>query len=261
MLETRIMKIKEMSDIQRPRERLVSVGAEHLSDTELLAIIINSGTAQMSSLDLAAMLLSEASGSLAAARDVVLEMSLSSRKDQSGCKARKNVDRRSIKGISTAKAVTLAAAFELGRRACSEVSLQGRTSVRSPSDIYAYMGPRLRGLEHEECWAIFLNRANYIVWEEKLSQGNVYSTTFDTRVVLKKTLEHLTARGLILVHNHPSGNPLPGEADVKCTEKLRDALETFDLKLYDHIIVSDDCYFSFDEGRVRFPSSDELLEC
>lgn len=111
------------------------------------------------------------------------------------------------------------------------------------------MHPLLKGLDHEECWILYLNRSNYVIAKEKLSTGGLSSTTFDTNMVVRKALEK-KADGLIVVHNHPSGNPYPGSADLKQTAALKKAAGTFEISLMDHIVIADSCFYSFSEERI-----------
>ena len=141
------------------------------------------------------------------------------------------------------------AAFELGRRFSAEEPTLTRTSITGPAQIYAMMHPLLKGLDHEECWILYLNRSNYVIAKEKLSTGGLSSTTFDTNMVVRKALEK-KADGLIVVHNHPSGNPYPGSADLKQTAALKKAAGTFEISLMDHIVIADSCFYSFSEERI-----------
>jgi DNA repair protein RadC len=152
------------------------------------------------------------------------------------------------KGIGQARAVAIAAALELGRRYLAEAASRQAT-VNGPEDVVDMMLPLLKGLDHEECWALFLNRANVVVGREKLTSGTADCTLIDNRQVLRRVLEE-QAKAVILVHNHPSGSPLPGESDLKATRQLQLALKTFDIKLYDHVIIADGAYYSFQDERV-----------
>lgn len=147
-------------------------------------------------------------------------------------------------GIGPDKAVTIAAAFELGRRFSAEKSMLPRISVTGPEMIFDIMNPVMNGLRHEECWVIYLNRANYVIGKEMVSSGGLDATVIDVKIIVKKALEML-ASGIILVHNHPSGNPRPGVNDVKYTEVLKKAAGTFDISLLDHIVMTDSAFYSF----------------
>lgn len=220
------MKMKDLCRDDRPRERLLDKGSEVLSNAELLAILLRTGTGKCNVVELARELLSHAEGRL----NVLAGMS---------------IDRLcEIKGIGPDKAATVAAAFELVRRCASESVLTDRRPVASPRTVFRMMYPLLRGLDHEECWVIFLNRANYILGKEKMTIGGMDSTVIDAKVIIRRTMDK-KASGIILVHNHPSGNALPGQADITQTDMLRRALKTCDLHLVDHVIVADESWYSF----------------
>ena len=150
----------------------------------------------------------------------------------------------SIDGIGPGKAVTIAAAFELGRRSSSEQIIHDRNAVSSPKDVFRMMLPIMRGLDHEECWAVFLNRANYVLGKERMSAGGMDSTVIDTKAVIRRALER-KACGVILVHNHPSGSAMPGQADIRQTAVLKKALQACEIQLLDHVVVAEDSWYSF----------------
>lgn len=219
------MKITDWAVEDRPRERLWNKGPSSLSDAELLAILIGSGTKNHSALDLARLLLAEADNSLCRlGRLSAAEM-------------------RRIKGIGEAKAVTIAAALELGRRR-SVAEASDDPHIRSSADVFRLMRPLMEDLPHEEFWILFLNRANRITGQMKISQGGVSGTVTDVRIVLKKAIETL-ASGLIICHNHPSGNSTPSESDIRITQKIREAGALMDIQLLDHLIVAGKDYYSF----------------
>jgi DNA repair protein RadC len=154
-----------------------------------------------------------------------------------------------IKGVGTAKAITLIAAMELGRRRASLHSAE-KIPVKSSETVYQLFHPIIGDLEHEEFWLLMLNRANRVLGRYKVSQGGLSGTVIDTRIILKKALDNL-ASSIIVCHNHPSGNNQPSEADLKITEKLKKAAEMLEIKLLDHVIIADKSYFSFaDEGLI-----------
>ena len=220
------MKMKEMMPEERPREKLTEKGAASLSNTELLAILLRTGTGRKNVMEIAGELLHSADNRLAGLSDFSLEKM------------------KEIPGIGTDKAVTVAAAMELGKRFVYEKNAFRKVSVTDPRQIYELMLPVMKGLSHEECWIIFLNRANYIISKELLSTGGMSATVLDVKIIIRKALEK-KAHGIILVHNHPSGSPVPGSADIKQTATLKKAAETFDISLMDHIIIADDRYYSF----------------
>ena len=225
------MKMKDLCRDDRPRERLLDKGPEALSNAELLAILLRTGTGKCNVVELARELLSQAEGRL----NVLAGMS---------------IDRLcEIRGIGTDKAATVTAAFELVRRCASESVLPDRRPVASPRTVFRTMYPLLRGLDHEECWVIFLNRANYILGKEKMTTGGMDSTVIDAKMIIRRTMDK-KASGIILVHNHPSGNALPGQADITQTDMLRRALKTCDLHLVDHVIVADESWYSFADERL-----------
>ncbi len=225
------MKIKDLSLDDRPREKLLEKGPSALSNAELVAVLLRTGSGKYNVVETARMLLKSAGDSL---------LSLSSMDYRQLCRTC---------GVGPDKAAAVTAAFELGRRRERETSGTDKISITRPDMIYIMMLPLLRGLKHEECWVIFLNRANYVIGKERISYGGIDSTVIDVRHIVKKSLD-LMASGIILVHNHPSGNPRPGVSDIRCTEMLKKAVDTFDISLVDHVIVSDDSYYSFSDEAV-----------
>ena len=220
------MKLKELCIDDRPREKMLEKGPSSLSNAELLAIMIRTGTGKMNVVDVARTLLHTAEGRLNAIADMPVEKLCS------------------ISGIGRSKAVTIAAAFELGRRSAAEKIVQDRVPVTSPKDVFRMMLPFMRGLDHEECWAVFLNRANYVLGKDRMSVGGMDSTTMDVKAVLRRALDR-KASGIILVHNHPSGSALPGQADIRQTALLKKALQTCEIQLVDHVVIAEDCWYSF----------------
>jgi len=221
--------IKQWAKDDRPREKLLSKGAENLSNSELLAILIHNGTKEKTAVDLGKEILK-------LGKDNLNELGKLSVKEL-----------MKIKGIGEAKAITIAAALELGRRRQATVSLE-KSVVGSSNDIAAYLRTALKDYRHEVFAVIFLNRANKINHFEIVSAGGITGTVADPRVILKKALEE-NAVSIILCHNHPSGSLKPSRADEELTTKIKEAAKYFDIKVIDHIIVSEDGYFSFaDEG-------------
>ena len=220
------MKLKELCIDDRPREKMLEKGPSSLSNAELLAIMIRTGTGKMNVVDVARTLLHTAEGRLNAIADMPMEKLCS------------------ISGIGRSKAVTIAAAFELGRRSAAEKIVQDRVPVTSPKDVFRMMLPFMRGLDHEECWAVFLNRANYVLGKDRMSVGGLDSTTMDVKAVLRRALDR-KASGVILVHNHPSGSALPGQADIRQTALLKKALQTCEIQLVDHVVIAEDNWYSF----------------
>jgi len=217
---------------ERPREKVMASGVQYLSDVELLAILIGSGTRNMTAVELARQILKGADNSIQ-----IL-----------GRKGISELVR--IKGVGPAKAVTILAALELGRRRAG-MQHSEKTPVKSSETVYKLFHPLMGDLEHEEFWLLMLNRANRVLGKYKVSQGGLSGTVIDTRIILKKALDNL-ASSIIVCHNHPSGNKKPSDADLKITEKLKKAAEMLEIKLLDHVIIADKSYFSFaDEGLIN----------
>jgi len=216
---------------ERPREKVMANGVQYLSDAELLAILLGSGTKNMDAVELARLILKGAGNTL----------------QQLGRQGISELVR--IKGVGPAKAVTLLAALELGRRRAG-LQYPEKIPVKSSETVFNLFHPLMGDLEYEEFWLLMLNRANRVLGRYKVSQGGLSGTVIDTRIILKKALDNL-ASSIIVCHNHPSGNKQPSDADVKITEKLKKAAEMLEIKLLDHVIIADKSYFSFaDEGLV-----------
>ena len=225
------MKIKDLSSGERPRERLLSTGPGALSDGELLAVILRSGTSTTNVLDLSRSLLRSAGGSLVA---------LSKLDAAYLCR---------VPGIKDSKAAVILAAFELGRRFADQRSGSLSRPVIGARDIYELMVPYLKGVRHEECWVLLLDRSHRVIRRERVGSGIADAVLIDPRAIVGLALRH-GARALVLIHNHPSGNPEPSRGDIEQTEKLLDAVQACGLDLLDHVIVSDDSFFSFTDERV-----------
>lgn len=209
-----------------PREKMIEKGADALSNAELLAILLRTGTGKMNVIELARTVLKNAGGKLTGIMVMPPEKL---------CET---------DGIGMSKAVTIAAAFELGRRCALEPIIEKKYSITCPKDVCRLMLPIMRGLDHEECWGLFLNRANYVIGKECLSKGGLDSTVLDVKTIVRKALER-KATSLIIVHNHPSGNPMPGSNDIKETGKLKKGLDTCGICLTDHVIIAEDSFYSF----------------
>ena len=221
--------IKQWSKDDRPREKLLSTGAETLSNSELLAILIHNGTKQRTAVDVA---------------KEVLKLG----KDNLGELGKLSVkELMKIKGIGEAKAISIVAALELGRRRQASALLQ-KDLVSSSTDIARYLQTKLKDYRHEVFAILFLNRANKVNHFEIVSEGGITGTVADTRIILRKALEE-DAVSVVLCHNHPSGSLKPSRADEDLTKKIKEAARFFDIAVLDHIIVSDSGYYSFaDEG-------------
>lgn len=221
--------IKNWAIDDRPREKLVSKGSEALSNSELIAILLNNGSKDKSAVELAKEILKLGRDNL----NELGKLSLS--------------DFKQVKGIGQAKSIVIAAALELGRRRHASAALE-KTVVRSSSDIAGYLQTSLKDYKHEVFAVVFLNRANKINHFEIISKGGITGTVADPRVILKKALEE-DATSIVLCHNHPSGNLQPSRADEELTKKIKEAAAYFDIKIIDHIIVSEEGFYSFaDDG-------------
>ncbi len=217
---------------ERPREKGMAGGVQQLSDSELLAILLRSGTRNMTAVELARQLLIQVDNNLQELGKLALG------------------DLLKQKGIGPAKAISILAALELGRRRGGIQQIE-KTPVKSSRTVFNLFHPLLGDIEHEEFWLLMLNRANRVLGRFKVSQGGLSGTVIDTRIILKKALDSL-ASSIIVCHNHPSGNAQPSDADVKITEKLKKASEMLEIKLLDHVIIADKSYFSFaDEGLIH----------
>ena len=221
--------VKKWKESERPREKMKEKGREALTDSELIAILLNSGTKNKDVIELSHELLMSCDNSLRLLSQMSFDKLLS------------------FNGIGTAKAARLSALFELASRMDSEIT-DVSPIVTSSVTISKIFSPLLKNLQHEECWVVYMNRGNKIISKEKLSSGGVSATVIDIRMIIKKAVEKL-ASGIILIHNHPSGNPYPGEQDKRQTRLLRDAAALLDISLLDHIIIARNKYYSFaDEG-------------
>jgi DNA repair protein RadC len=221
--------IKEWAIDDRPREKVILKGPESLSDSELLAILITNGTREKSALDLA-------KDVLRLGKDNLPELGKLSVKEL-----------MKVKGIGEAKAITIVAAMELGRRRQASATRE-KEVITSSSDVAKYLQTLYKDHRHEIFAVMYLNRANKVNHIEKISEGGMTGTVADPRIILRKALEE-DAVSIILCHNHPSGSLKPSRADEELTLKIKEAARYFDIKVLDHLIVSEDGYFSFaDEG-------------
>ena len=217
--------IKDWSEEDRPREKLLSKGKESLTDSELLAILIGSGNRNESAVALCKRLLSTVDNNLHA----LGKLSISKLKE--------------FKGIGEAKAISIIACLELGRRR-REAKKTVLEKVSSSKSVFEIMQPLLGDLQHEEFWVLFLNNSNVILSKQQLSKGGFTGTLVDIRLLMKKTLE-IGAIAIIVCHNHPSGTLVVSEADKNITNKIKSACFTLDIKLLDHIIITEQSYVSF----------------
>ena len=221
--------IKQWAKDDRPREKLLLKGSSHLTNSELLAILIHNGTRDKTAIDLA-------QDVMKAGRDDLFQLG------KLGIR-----ELMKIKGIGEAKAITIAAALELGRRRQAAGYLE-KLVIRSSRDLAEYLRVQVKDFSYEVFAVVFLNKANKINHFEIISKGGITGTVADPRIILKKALEE-DATSIVLCHNHPSGNLRPSRADEELTGKIREAARYFDIIVLDHIIVSEEGYFSFaDEG-------------
>ena len=225
-----VMRIKDLCPDERPREKLRRRGAKALSNAELLAILLGSGTGGKNVTEVAQELMVNAGGRLTLLGAMPLERLMAH------------------KGLGEVRAITIAAALELGRRTFEEEAVIDRRSITSPQLVYRLMLPCLKNLDHEECWVLFLNRSNFLISKEMITSGSLESTLIDSGRILRKAIEKQCS-GVILVHNHPSGSPQPGQADIHQTEVLRRALEAVGIRLTDHVVIANNAYYSFSEDR------------
>ena len=219
------LNLKSLSQDDRPREKLVALGRQSLSDAELLAIIIGSGNKTETAVQLAQRMLHQNKNNI----NEVAKLSLN--------------DVKKFKGIGIVKAINIAASFKLGRRKSDLDSLK-RIKITSSKTAYQLFQKRLSDLPHEEFWLLILNRANQVIKEEFISKGGINGTIVDVRLICKSAIEN-NASGIIIAHNHPSGQILPSKQDKEITIKLKSALILFDISLLDHLIIGDLNYFSF----------------
>jgi len=218
------LNIKQWAEEDRPREKLLLKGKSALSNAELLGILIGSGTKKLTAVDLAKLILDQNNNDLnKIARLSVQEL-------------------KKFNGIGDARAINIVSALELGRRRTTEDSKLEK--ITGSADVYEAMRPELSDLPHEEFWLLLLNRANKIIKKQPVSQGGVSGTVADPKIIFNHALSHL-ASSVILVHNHPSGNTKPSEADKRLTKQMFEAGKLLEIAVLDHIIFTDNAYFSF----------------
>jgi DNA repair protein RadC len=225
--------IKQWAEEDRPREKLMTQGARSLTDSELLAILIRSGSQNETAVEVSRKLLALANNNL----------------NELGKWSVEKIQQSGLKGLGPVKAITIVAALELGKRR-KEMELGAKELPRITSSHIAYdiLYARLNNLYHEEFWILFLNRNNQVMKEERMSAGGVHGTVVDPKMIFKRALEH-NASGIVLAHNHPSGNLKPSDEDIKLTTKMTAAGSMLEIRVIDHIIIAGSSYYSFaDEG-------------
>ena len=219
------MRILSWAEEDRPREKLLLKGKTALSDAELIAILIGSGNIKQSAVELS--------------KDILLSVN-----HNLNALAKLSVpDLQKFKGIGEAKAISIVSALELGRRRKISDS-ETKPQVRSSTDVYELIKPQLMDQPIEQFWVILLSRSNKVIKKQMISTGGVSGTVADPKVIFKAALDVL-ASGLILVHNHPSGNLKPSQADIELTKKMKESGKLLEIPILDHLIFADDGYFSF----------------
>ena len=221
--------IKSWALDDRPREKLVAKGKTTLSDAELIAILIGSGNRNESAVGLSKRILQSVNGNI----NELAKLSVT--------------QLTTFKGIGEAKAISIITALELGKRRQLETALE-KPKITSSKDVFNLMQPIIGDLEHEEFWVLFLNNSNKVLAKNQISKGGLTATIVDVRLLFKRALE-LASVGMIVCHNHPSGKLNPSTSDKQLTQKIKESGNTLDIKLLDHLIVTEKAYFSFaDEG-------------
>lgn len=219
------MSIKFLAEDDRPREKFLLKGKNSLSDAELLAIIMGSGNREDSAVELGRKILNSVKNNWHNLS--LLQIS----------------DLMKFKGVGEAKAISIATALEIGRRRAAQ-EVPEKIQISESKDIYKVLQPYLSDLRTEEFWAVFLNQNNRILGKSKLSSGGINQSVVDVRILFKTALEHF-ATGIAIAHNHPSGNLKPSHDDLKITKQVAEAGKILNIQLLDHLIISQNSYFSF----------------
>jgi DNA repair protein RadC len=221
--------IKSWAEEDRPREKLLTKGKASLSEAELIGILLGSGTASLSAVDLAKQILNTIANNL----NELARLSVA--------------DLMKFKGIGEAKAISIVAALELGRRRKEQETVK-KPKIGSSNDVYQILKPELLDLGHEEFWVLLLSRNNQVIRKRLISSGGVSGTVADPKIIFKAALEEL-ASSVIMIHNHPSGNLKPSQQDIDLTKKMKEAGRVLEIPVLDHLIFTNDSYYSFaDEG-------------
>lgn len=228
--ENKNVTIPQLAEEDRPREKLVLKGRQSLSNAELIAILIGSGNSKETAVELGRRILLQYNNDLNELGKLAVE------------------DLKKFRGIGTAKALCIIAAMELGRRRqLSEA--EKKSQIKSSRDIYELIYPLISDLHHEEFWVLYLNKANKIIEREKISSGGLSGTVVDVKIILRNALQKLSS-GIIFVHNHPSGNLQPSDADISITKKLKEAAKLLEITVLDHLIIGDKNYYSFADNGI-----------
>lgn len=222
-----MLKIQDWAEEDRPREKLLLKGRSSLTDAEILAILIGSGTITLSAVDVAKLILNGVDNDLNKLSKLTVK------------------ELQKFKGIGEAKAIAIISALELGRRKM-DTGASKEDKINSAKDVYQILRPHFIDLPHEEFWVLLLNRANQVIKKVQISSGGVTGTVVDAKIIFKQALEHL-ACGIILAHNHPSGNLQASEQDIQLTQKIKAAGILLDIQLLDHLIITNNHFLSFVE--------------
>lgn len=221
------MSIKFLAEDDRPREKFLLKGKSALSDSELLAIILGSGNNEDSAVELARKILSSVDYNWQKLSKLSIK------------------DLMKFKGIGEAKAISVAAALEIGRRKAAQ-EIPEKEKVTSVNDLYKIFSQYLSDLQTEEFWAIFLNQKNHVIYKTQISKGGISGTLVDVRVIFRIAIEHF-ATSVVVAHNHPTGNLTPSQPDISITRRIKEAGDLLDIKLLDHLIIGENSFFSFSE--------------
>ena len=221
------MSIKFLAEDDRPREKFLLKGKSALSDSELLAIILGSGNNEDSAVELARKILASVDYNWQKLSKLSIK------------------DLMKFKGIGEAKAISVAAALEIGRRKAAQ-EIPEKEKVTSVNDLYKIFSQYLSDLQTEEFWAIFLNQKNHVIYKTQISKGGISGTLVDVRVIFRIAIEHF-ATSLVVAHNHPTGNLTPSQPDISITRRIKEAGYLLDIKLLDHLIIGENSFFSFSE--------------
>ena len=221
------MSIKFLAEDDRPREEFLLKGKSALSDSELLAIILGSGNNEDSAVELARKILASVDYNWQKLSKLSIK------------------DLMKFKGIGEAKAISVAAALEIGRRKAAQ-EIPEKEKVTSVNDLYKIFSQYLSDLQTEEFWAIFLDQKNHVIYKTQISKGGISGTLVDVRVIFRIAIEHF-ATSVVVAHNHPTGNLTPSQPDISITRRIKEAGDLLDIKLLDHLIIGENSFFSFSE--------------
>ena len=230
MLKMKKLTIKSWAIEDRPREKLISQGKSVLTDAELIAILIGSGTKKESAVELSKRILNSVNNNINQLAALTFEQLTK------------------FRGIGEARAVSIITALELGKRRHFEF-VEQKPIIKSSKDAFQIIHPIIGELQHEEFWVLYLNNSNKVIGKEQLSKGGITATMVDVRLLFKKAVI-LASVGIIVCHNHPSGKLSPSKSDELLTQKIKEAGQTLDIKLLDHIIITQKDYFSFADNQM-----------